>query len=137
MSIGGRDTNFQHGTFGTPSVLVDYTTNIMSLDMPLTADEADATAYGGGYRSYESTFKSGTIPAEYYYTTAMYDVLFAIYDGDVAVDFQLGPTGTGSGAVKITGSITITSLGLPMPVGDVIKIPVTWRITGPVVPSHF
>lgn len=137
MSIGGRDTNFQHGTYGTPSVLVDYTTSIMSLDLPLKADEADATVFGDGFRSYESTFKSGTIPASYYYTTAMYDVLFAIWDGEVAVDFQIGPTGTAGGNVKLTGAMRITDLGLPMAVGDVIKIPVTWRVTGAVTPSHF
>lgn len=137
MAIAGKDTNFQHGTFGTPAVLVDYTDHIMSLDLPMNAAEEDMTVFGDGYRSYESTFKDATIPAEYYYDSAMYAALFAIWDGGVAVDWQLGPTGTAATNVKITGSMRLISLGLPMTVGTGIKIPVQWRVTGAVVQTTF
>src|SRR6478609_2413852 len=97
--IGGRNTNFQHGSHGATSSLVDYTTSIMSINKSNQAKEADATVFGDGFESYEATFKSGTYDITYKYSTAMFDVLWAIFDGEDTIDWQLGPNGTGTGEV--------------------------------------
>lgn len=135
--IGGRNTNFQHGSHGATGTLVDYTTSIMSINKSNQAKEANATVFGDGFESYEATFKSGTVDIIYKYSTAMFDVLWAIYDGEDTIDWQLGPNGTGTGEVKLTGSAVLLDVTVPMTVGDIIKINTKWRITGAETPTHF
>ncbi len=133
MSIGGKDSTFKHGTHGAISSNTDFTTKLMSLTPNFNAEEADATVFGDGSRSYESTFENAEIDASYKFDTTVWGQLAAIYTGRDAVTFEIGPTGTTATNARITGTMVMTSFGAPLAVGDIIKVPVKWRVTGAVV----
>ena len=139
MPIAGQvsGTNFQHGTHGATSTLTDVTTKMRGVNMSLDGEEVDATVFGDGFRSYEQSFKNGTIEATYKYDTTVWGQLTAIYNGSDSVDFQFGPTGIATGAAKITGAMIITKIGAPAQVGNLLEIPVSFRITGAVTFDTF
>lgn len=137
MPIGGKDTTWKHGTHGAVSSNSDFTTVTMSLSPSFNAEEADATVFGDGFRSYEATFKNGTIDVIYKYSTATFSSLSAIYDGEDEITWEIGPTGTTATNVKITGSAVMTKFDLPLTVGTVEKINVTFRVTGAVTFAAF
>lgn len=137
MAVGGKDTNWQHGTHGATSSLTDYTSSTMSVNPSFNAEEADATTFGNAYRDYEQTFKNSTIEVTYKYSTTVFGQLFAIWDGGDSVDFQLGPTGITTGNAKITGAMVITKIDPPVTVGDIIKFNVSFRVNGTVTYATF
>lgn len=137
MAVGGKDTSWEHGTHGATSSLTDFTTKTMSLTPSFDAEEADATVFGDGFRSYEATFENATIGATYKYDTTVFGQLADIYSNRDAVDFQIGPTGTASTNVKITGSMVMTKFDMGIGVGEVEKITVNWRVTGAVTFTTF
>ena len=137
MSIGGKDTTWKHGTHGAVSSNTDFTTKTMSLSPNFNAEEADATVFGDGSRSYEATFENAEIGAVYKYDTTVFGQLAAIYSGRDAVTWEIGPTGTTSTFVKITGSMVMTKFDTGLGVGEVIKINVQWRVTGAVTFTTF
>lgn len=139
MAVGGKDSTWQHGTNGAVGALTNFTTSTMAVSPSFNAEEADATVFGDAYRDYEQTFKNATISSTYKFSTTVWNQLAAIYNGGDTVIFQLAPTGETGGGInaKITGSILITSLGMPVAVGDIIKFDVTWRVAGAVVFTTF
>jgi len=137
MAIGGKLTTWKHGTHGAISSNTDFTTVTMSLSPSFNAEEADATVFGDGFRSYEATFKNATIEAEYHYDTSTFSSLAAIYDGEDTVTFEIGPTGTVATNVKITGTMVMTKFDIPLTVGTVEKINTSWRVTGAVTFTAF
>jgi len=137
MSIGGKDTTWKHGTHGAVSSNTDFTTKTMSLSPNFNAEEADSTVFGDGSRSYEATFENAEIGAVYKYDTTVFGQLAAIYSGRDAVTWEIGPTGTTSTFVKITGSMVMTKFDTGLGVGEVIKINVQWRVTGAVTFTTF
>jgi hypothetical protein len=135
--IGGQNTTWKHGTNGAVSSNTNFTTSTMALSANFGADEADGTVFGDAYREYEQTFKNATISATYYYSVTVWNQLAAIYNGADSVTFEIGPNGTTAGYAKITGSFVITSLSMPLQVGDVIKFDVSMRVNGAVVFTTF
>lgn len=137
MSIAGRLTTWGHGTDGAVSVNTDFTAKTMSLSPSFNAEEADATVFGNGYRSFESTFKNATIDAVYHYDATIFGQLAAIYNNNDQVTWEIGPDGNTTGKVKITGSMVMTKFDIPLTVGDVEKINCTFRVTGAVTFATF
>src|SRR5881392_2644610 len=100
MSVGGQNTSWKHGTHGAISSNTDFTTKTMSLAPNFNAEEADATVFGDGSRSYEATFENADISATYKYDVTVFGQLAAIYSGRDLVTFEIGPNGTTSTYVK-------------------------------------
>jgi len=67
----------------------------------------------------------------------VWNQIAAIYNGADSVTWEIGPNGTTSTYAKITGSAVITSMSMPLQVGDVIKFDVTWRVNGAVTFTTF
>ena len=137
MSVGGKDSDWRHGTNGAVSSLTNFTTKTRSVSPSFNAEEADATVFGDAYRDYEQTFKNATIAVTYKYDTTVWGQITAIYNGGDSVDFQLGPTGTSASNAKITGAIVITSISAPITVGDILQFDVNWRVNGAVTFTTF
>ena len=137
MSVGGKDTTWKHGTHGAVSSNTDFTTKTMSLTPSFDAEEADATVFGDGFRSYEATFENATIGSTYKYDATVFGQLADIYSNRDEVTFEIGPTGTTATNVKITGSMVMTKFDTGLGVGEVIKITVNWRVTGAVTFTTF
>lgn len=132
MPVGGKNSDWRHGTNGAPSVLTNFTTKTRSASLDAEAETVDSTVFGDGFRAFEQSFKNATIDSTYKYDAALYSQLGAIFTAGDTVEFQLSPDGTTNGKPKITGEMFITSLGMPVEVGDLLEMEVEWQVTGPV-----
>lgn len=132
MPIGGKLSDWRHGTFGALTTLTNFTTKTRTASPTFDAEQVDATVWGDGFRSYEQSFKNGEIESVYKYDATLYGQLAAIYNDGSTVSFQFSPDGTTTGKPKITGSMFIKSFGSPVEVGELIELEVTWQVTGAV-----
>ena len=137
MAIGGSSSSWQHGTNGATGVLTDFSAKTISVEASWEAEQVESTTFGDTYREYEQSFKNGSIEVEYKYDATIFGQLSAIYNGGDTVIFELGPTGTTAGMVEIDGSMFITELGMPVEIGELLVIPVTWQVSGAVTFGTF
>lgn len=132
MAIGGSSSDWRTGTNGAVAVLTDFSAKTISVESSFEAEQVESTTFGDTYREYEQSFKNGTIEVEYKYDATIFGQMAAIYNGGDTVSFQLSPTGTASGAVKITGSAFITELGMPVEIGELLQMSVSYQVSGAV-----
>jgi hypothetical protein len=137
MAIGGSSSSWKHGTNGAISTNTDFSAKTISVEASFEAEQVESTTFGDTYREYEQSFKNATIEAEYKYDSTVFGQLAAIYNGGDTVTFELGPTGTATGAVKITGSMFITELGQPVEIGELLQISVSFQVSGAVTFTTF
>jgi predicted secreted protein len=72
-----------------------------------TADTIEDSVMGDSARSYKAGLKTNTLTVECYWDEA--DTQQALMDERVSVDFELYPTGTGTGETYFSGSGIVTS----------------------------
>jgi len=130
MALGGKNSNWQHGTNGAVTSLTDFTTKTMSVTLNAEAETVESTTFGDTYRDFEQSFKNSTIDAQYKYDATLYGQLSAMYNAGDTVNFQLSPDGTGSTNPKITGAAFITSFGTPVEIGNLLVIDVSFQVSG-------
>ena len=130
MALGGKNSNWQHGTNGAPTSLTDFTTKTMSVTLNAEAETVESTVFGDAYRDYEQSFKNATIDVQYKYDATIYGQLADLYNNGTIVDFQLSPDGTGSTNPKIEGDAFITSFGTPVEVGNLLVLDVSFQVSG-------
>lgn len=132
MAIGGQSTLWKHGTHAATGTATDYTSSTRSVSPSWDQETVDATVFGDAYKDFEASFKNSTISATYKYSTAMWTVLTDIYSNGDTVAFEIGPDGSTTGKPKITGNMFITKLDLPLSVGALEEISVSFQVTGSV-----
>lgn len=133
MAVGGKNSNWQHGSYALPTTLADYSSKTMSVTMSNEAEQVESTVFGDSYRDFEQSFKNATIETQYKYDKAMFDILADIYNNGTIVDFALSPDGTtASTTVKISGKCFITSFGTPVEIGNLLVCDVSWQVSGAV-----
>jgi hypothetical protein len=132
MPIGGKNSDWRHGTHGALETLTNFTGKMRSADVTFDGEQVDATVWGDGFRAYEQSFKSAEADTTYKYDAALYNQLAAIYKDGNEVAFQFSPDGTTSGKPKVTGHMFIKTFGSPIDIGELIELGVTWQITGEV-----
>ncbi len=121
------------------SVRVDgnlLTESARSVDVDKSADELDATAFGGdGWREFEPGLKAGTIAIEFYQgfdSGGVHDILWPISeDPDNDVELRIGPKGN-TGATDnpvFVGRVKLFAYKfLQGEVGALSTNPVTFRL---------
>lgn len=122
------------------SVMVDgttLTTSARSVDIDTSAEELDATAFGGsGWREFEPGLKAGTIAVEFFQgfdSGGVHDTLWPLSETNAEFEIRIGPKGdTGAsdnpvfvGQVKLFGYKFLQG-----EVGALSPNPVTMRLTG-------
>jgi hypothetical protein len=132
MSVGGATSAWKHGTNGNVSVNTDFTAYTLSVNPSFDAEEVDATTFGDTYRDFEQSYKNATIDVEMKFDATRFGQMSAIYNGGDTVTWQLSPAGTANPSVKIEGSMVMTKFNPSVQVGDLIKMAMTWRVTGAV-----
>lgn len=132
MAVGGKNSDWRHGTNGAVGVLTDFTTKTRGASLDAEAETVDATVFGNGFRAFEQSFKNATISSTYKYDPTVYSQITAIFTNGDTVDFQLSPDGVVNGRPEITGEMFISSLGFPVEVGELLEFEVEWQVTGPV-----
>ena len=130
MALGGKNSNWRHGTNAAPTVLTDFTSKTMSVTLNAEAETVESTVFGDAYRDYEQSFKNATIDVQYKYDATIYGQLADLYNNGTIVDFQLSPDGTGSTKPKIEGDAFITSFGTPVEVGNLLVLDVSFQVSG-------
>lgn len=130
MALGGKNSNWQHGTNAAPTVLTNFTSKTMSVTLNAEAETVESTVFGDAYRDYEQSFKNATIDVQYKYDATIYGQLADLYNNGTIVDFQLSPDGTGSTNPKIEGDAFITSFGTPVEVGNLLVLDVSFQVSG-------
>ncbi len=131
MALGGKNSNWQHGTNAAPTTLdATISAKTMSVTLNAEAETVESTTFGDAYRNYEQSFKNSTIDVQYKYDTDIYAMIALLYNNGTAVSFQLGPDGTDSGKPKITGSAFVTTFGTPVEVGNLLVVDVSFQVDG-------
>lgn len=80
---------------------------VRSYTLSESADTIEDTTMGDAERTYVSSLKTGTLSVEVYWDDA--DTVQLVMDSAAAVDFELYPTGTGTGEKYYSGSGIVTS----------------------------
>lgn len=80
---------------------------VRSYTLTQTADTIEDTTMGDTVRTYLSSLKSSTLSCEVYWDDA--DAQQLIMDAGASIDFEIHPTGTGSGEKYYSGEGVVTS----------------------------
>ena len=126
MAVHGKDAVFKLDTSG--DVLTDISSNIISVDMPDSIDEAETTTLGSDSKTFIQGTSGATITLEMIWDATIDAHIYGIKR--ITGDFEYSPAGTAGGSPKYTGSCFPTSIGTPVTVGDAVKFSVTLRVTG-------
>lgn len=132
MAVGGQNSAWKHGTNGAVSTNTDFSAKTRSVNASFDAEQVESTTFGDSYRDYEQSFKNATIETAYKYDATIFGQLAAIFNAGDVVTFEHSPDGTTSGKPRATGSMFMTKFGLPVEVGNLLEIPVSWQVSGPV-----
>jgi len=80
---------------------------VRSYTLTQTADTVEDTVMGDSARTYLASLTTGTLSAEVYWDDA--DTVQLVMDAAADVDFEVYPTGTGTGEKYYSGSGIVTS----------------------------
>ena len=80
---------------------------VRSYTLTQTADTVEDTVMGDTSRTYLASLKTGTLSAEVYWDDA--DAVQLVMDAAADIDFEVYPTGTGTGEKYYSGSGIVTS----------------------------
>lgn len=102
----------QTGASGVVKVQVSGTTvavvgEVRSFTFEGSADTIEDSVMGDSVRSYKTGLKTNTVSLDVYWDEA--DAQQLILDEGVDIDFEIYPTGTGSGETFFTGGGIVTS----------------------------
>lgn len=122
------------------SVIVDgvtLTTSARAVTIDTSADELDATAFGGsGWREFEPGLRAGTIEVEFFQgfdASGVHDTLWPLSETSEEFVIRIGPKGD-SGATDNPVFVANVKLFqyrfLQGTVGELSTNPVTFRLTG-------
>lgn len=137
MSVGGPLSSWKHGTHGALSSLTDFSLKTMDVNLDRVSDQLDGTCFQATYRAKEQGFKDGNLSITYHFDPTVYIQLTDIFNNNETVIFELGPDGTTTGKVKITGSFIILKVGTPVKVNTVLVVPISADTTGTVTDALF
>jgi len=123
------------------SVMVDgvtLTTRARSVDIDMSADELEATAFGGsGWKEFEAGLKEGAIAVEFFQgfdSGGTHDTLWPLHEDNEEFEIRIGPKGD-SGAsdnpVFVANVKLFQYKFLQGEVGQLSPNPVTFKLTGP------
>lgn len=123
------------GSSGVIKVQVKDTTvavmgEVRSYTLTQTADTIEDTAMGDTVRTYVSSLKSSTLSCEVYWDDA--DAQQLIMDAGASIDFEIYPTGTGSGEKYYTGEGIVTSNEITASFDGMVEASFEVQVTGAV-----
>jgi hypothetical protein len=127
---------FEHGSKAVfkidnaSDVLTDISQYLTSVNMPRSVETAEVTTLGATAKAYSPGLEDATIGLEGKFDPTV-DALFAGILRKV-VDFEYGPQGGGSGAVKYTGQAIVTSYEPETGVDAEGTFSAELQVTGPI-----
>jgi len=114
----------------------DYSANINQVEISVSADEVDTTAFGSAWRTSTNGLKSGTFTVSFhqdYAAAAIDSSLWSLFGSAATVVVKPAGTAVSSSNPSFTFSVNVNSLNpVSGAVGDLAVSNVTWPITGAV-----
>lgn len=116
----------------------DYSANINQVEISVSADQVDTTAFGstGGWRTSVSGLKAGTFTVSFhtdFAAAAIDSVLWPLFGTNATVVVKPAGTAVGTANPSYTFVVNVNSLTpISGAVGDLAVANVTWPITGAV-----
>ena len=133
--VHGKGANFQLGSQGTPTTLVNLSSYITDVTFNRDIGEAETTTLGNNAKTYiaglyETKFSvSGNWDAT---PDSQLSLLVGFDNSAVGVNFSYSPAGTGTGTPLYTGKCILSSYEVATPVGDVVTFKAEFVVTGTV-----
>jgi len=133
---------FVHGKNSYVSVdAVDLSGFCDSVSMTWGPEMADTSTLGNDGKTYIPGQRDATLSLSGRFdstaSTGPDAVLGAEVQAEASVAFEFGPEGSGSGAIKFSGSCFVSSYAVSAPVGDVVAFTAELQVTGDVTKGTF
>lgn len=116
--------------------LQTLTTYVDSVTFDNSVDMAETTTMGAEAKTYVSGQSDGTFSVGGKWdgtaTTGPHAILQSLVGLETTSSFEVGPEGSTSGKVKLSGECFLTGYSASMPVGDVVSFTADFQITGAV-----
>jgi len=114
----------------------DYSANINQVEISVSADEVDTTAFGSAWRTSTNGLKSGTFTVSFhsdYAAAAIDSSLWTLFASAATVVVKPNGTAVSSANPSYTFAVNVNNLTpVSGAVGDLAVANVTWPITGAV-----
>lgn len=119
--------------------LVDYSAFLDDIGFPRDVETAETTTFGvaGSAKTYIVGLSDATISASGKFDAAADATLAGVLGHATPLDFEYGPAGDDSGAVKYSGTCIMTSYEVSASVGDVVTASADFQVTGQITRGTF
>ena len=117
--------------------LQDISTYVRSAKFKQTSDDADTTTFGSTYKSFLLGVKDGTITIEGVWDPTVDNILNGILAHATTKTFELGPEGSGTGAIKYTGEAVCMSYDTDHPVKEAATFTAEFKTSGAVTRTTY
>ena len=99
------------------------------VSLPRSIETAETTTFGKSAKTYITGLTDATISASGKWDSTADGVIAPLLGSSSLVTWEVGPAGSGTGAVKYSGSAIITSYEVSAPVGDAITFSLELQVT--------
>ena len=114
----------------------DYSANINQVEISVSADEVDTTAFGSSWRTSTNGLKSGTFTVSFhadYAAAAIDSALWGLFGSAATVVVKPAGTAVSASNPSYTFLVNVNNLTpVSGAVGDLAVANVTWGVTGPI-----
>lgn len=126
--VHGKGSYFKVGS-------TDLSAYLNSISVSRTAETAETSAFGSTNKSYVAGLKDASITLAGMFDSSVYSTIMGWLG--TSQTFEFGPAGSGSGAVKVSGSALVTSVEMASAVGAVVTLNLNLQVTGSVTDGTF
>lgn len=141
MAVHGKDSVFSVED-SAGSTLRDLSSNLTNVAFSRQNDVHDETAFGDDGHEFIAGLTNGTITLTGWTDTTASTGTLTVLDsllglGPTKVDWEYGPHGNGSGAVKYSGQCVLASLDVSAPIADLVSFTCQLQISGSVTKGTY
>lgn len=128
----GSKAVFKVGTKAAPTTVGDMSQYGNSVGLTLNRDSAEVTTFALGSKQYIPGLKDATVPFEGPFHDESDQIMWDLYDDGTLVSFEYFPSGEGTGKVKYSGTMFVTSYEVSSEVSDANATSGEFQVTGDV-----
>lgn len=126
----GSKALFKIGTHAAPATVQDVSIYANSVGLTMNRDSAEVSTFGVASKQYVPGLKDATVPFEGPFDPTADQIFWDDYTNGDIVNFEYYPSGTGTGNVKYSGVLFITSYEVSSGVGDPNAVSGELQVTG-------
>lgn len=128
----GSKAVFKIGTKAAPTVVGNMSQYGNSVGLTMNRDSSETTTFALGSKKYIPGLKDATVPFEGPYDTASDQIMWDLFDDGTIVNFEYFPAGEGTGNVKYSGKLFVTSYEVNSEVSEANATSGEFQVTGDV-----